>query len=130
MTQLRSNATRTSVVAGAVDALDHTGAALAPTAPDGSMPYRAGRAVGGGWTCTNKRLRSVIRVLRAPCLVCWQPGKTVRTMSSSWATARRASANAFRLAGSISVEMTRETTSITYDEYLRKRGHVVSDTGV
>jgi hydroxymethylglutaryl-CoA synthase len=119
----------TSVVAGAVDALDHTGAALAPTAPDGSMPYRAGRAVGGemdvyeqtsslGDTGAASSLFSL--------LAAWQDGEDDVVVVGY---GDGASANAFRLAGSISVEMTRETTSITYDEYLRKRGHVVSDTG-
>jgi hypothetical protein len=40
-----------------------------------------------------------------------------------------ASADAIRLAGSIDVDWEQERVYISYDEYLRKRGHIMSKDG-
>ncbi|WP_435073521.1 hypothetical protein [Halorubrum sp. HHNYT27] len=119
----------TSVIAGAVDALDRPGTALAPTAPDGSMPYRAGRAVAADMD-VYERTSSLGDTGAASSLfgllAAWQEGEDDVVVVGY---GDGASATAIRLDGSVDVDWTRETRSITYDEYLRRRGHVVSENG-
>lgn len=119
----------TSVVAGAVDALERPGSGLAPTAPDGSMPYRAGGAVDTDYD-VYERASSLGDTGAASALfgvlAAWENGED-DVVSAGYGDG--ASADAIRLAGSIDVDWDRETVSITYDEYLRKRGHIVSNDG-
>jgi len=119
----------TSVVAGSVDALEEAGSALAPTAPDGSMPYRAGGAVAAD-VDVYERSSSLGDTGAASALfgliTAWEAGEDDVVVVGY---GDGASATAIRLTGSIRVEIPDETTSITYDDYLRKRGHIVSDDG-
>jgi hydroxymethylglutaryl-CoA synthase len=119
----------TSVVAGAVDALERPGSALAPTAPDGSMPYRAGRAVDADADVYERASSLGDTGAASPLfglLAAWQNGEDDVVVVGY---GDGASADAIRLAGLVDVDWDRETTLITYDEYLRRRGHVVTDDG-
>lgn len=119
----------TSVISGAVDALERPSSALAPTAPDGSMPYRAGGAVDTEMDVYERAstlgdtgaASSLFGLLAA-----WQNGEDDVVVVGY---GDGASADAIRLMGSIDVDWKRETVSITYDEYLRKRGHIISENG-
>lgn len=119
----------TSVIAGAFDALNCSASALAPTAPDGSMPYRAGRAVAADVDVYERTSSLGDTGAASPLfglLAAWEDGKDDVVVAGY---GNGASADALRLIGSIEVAWDHETTSITYDEYLRKRGHIVSGDG-
>jgi hydroxymethylglutaryl-CoA synthase len=118
-----------SVVTGAVDSLERSGSALAPTAPDGSMPHRADGAIDADYDVYEQAsslgdtgaASALFGVLKA-----WEQGEDNVVVAGY---GDGASADAIRLVGSIDTDWKRETISITYDEYLRKRGHIVSDNG-
>lgn len=119
----------TSVIASAVDALERPPAALAPTAPNGSLPYRAGRAVDAD-TNVYERASSLGDTGAASpffgLLAAWQEGEDDVIIAGY---GDGASADAIRLTGSLTDDWSRTTESITYDEYLRKRGHILSNNG-
>lgn len=118
-----------TVVAGAVAELDATATALAPTAPNGKLPFRVSR-----------RLDADIDVYQTTS----ELGDTGATSAffgllAAWGDDREdvtlvtygdgASAIAARLSGSLDSSWGRETAEISYGEYARKRGHVVSTGG-
>jgi len=116
----------TTVVSEAYAAVGANDTALAPTAPDADMPYRAARSVGVEAYETASSLgdtgaaSAFFGVLEA-----WRNDEDDVTAVGY---GDGASADAVRLVGSLSGEWGRaETVSITYTEYLRRRGHIVGD---
>ena len=118
----------TTVVSEAFEGIDAHDAVLTPTAPDADLPYRAGRSVGAevyeaasslGDTGAASALFGLLEAWRNDeedvVVVGYGDG---------------ASADAVRLVGSLSGDWERgRTKTVTYTEYLRQRGHVVSDAG-
>ncbi|WP_206425135.1 hypothetical protein [Halosimplex salinum] len=113
----------TTTVTEAVDALDADFEALAPTAPDGSRPGRAGRAVEGsevfqlagelGDTGAASPLFGLVAA--------WDAGsESVAVVGYG----DGASADALAIRGSIPVKTAWPSVEITYPQYLRQRGHV------
>jgi len=118
----------TTVVSEAFEATDATASVLAPTAPDADLPYRAGRSVG---TEVYEAASSLGDTGAASALFglleAWQNDEDDVVVVGY---GDGASADALRLSGSLSVDWERERTkTVTYTEYLRQRGHVVSDAG-
>jgi 3-hydroxy-3-methylglutaryl CoA synthase len=117
----------TTVVSEAFEAINASDAVLAPTAPDADLPYRAGRAVGTDVYETASSLgdtgaaSALFGVLEA-----WQNNEN-NVVAVGYGDG--ASADAVRLVGSLSGDWERETKTVSYTEYLRRRGHVVSEGG-
>jgi 3-hydroxy-3-methylglutaryl CoA synthase len=117
----------TTVVSGAFEAIGSRDAVLAPTAPDADLPYRAGRSMGAevyeaasslGDTGATSTLFGVLEA--------WRSGED-NVVAVGYGDG--ASADAVRLVGSLSGDWERETKTVSYTEYLRRRGHVVSEGG-
>lgn len=118
----------TTAVSEAFEAIDATDAVLAPTAPDADLPHRAGRALGtdvyeAALTLGDTGAASALfGVLDA-----WQNDEDDIIIVGY---GDGASADALRIVGLLSGDWERERTkTVTYTEYLRQRGHVVSDIG-
>ena len=118
----------TTVIGGAVAELAETPAAIAPTAPDGSMPGRAAGAADGadvyhyadelGDTGAAGPLFGLVAA--------WEDGvDSVAVVGFG----DGAGADAITIEGSLPVAFDREATDISYAEYLRKRGHVLPEGG-
>ena len=116
----------TTVVSEAFGAaVDDTDAnvALAPTAPDADMPYRAGRETDAEVYETASSLgdtgaaSALFGILKA-----WKSGEE-EVIAVGYGDG--ASADAVRLVGSLSGEWGRDAEDISYAEYLRRRGHIV-----
>lgn len=118
-----------TVTGEAVSALSGSAPALAPTATDGRLPSRATR-----------RLDADPEVYqRASELGDTGAASPFFGLLAAWADSHEsvvvvgygdgASADALLVRGSLDAEWTRETESITYAEYLRKRGYVSSEGG-
>lgn len=119
----------TSVVAGAVGQLNDIAGALAPTAPNGSLPYRAT----GGLTVDPDVYQSASELgdtgAASPLfglLAAWQDGAEAVTVVGY---GDGASADALTVSGSLDASWERETEQVTYAEYARKRGHVITNDG-
>jgi hydroxymethylglutaryl-CoA synthase len=119
----------TSVVAGAVDGLDTVGDVLAPTAPDGKLPYRATRGLDADLTVSQVAHElgdtGAVSPLFGLCAA-WQDGESSVTVVGY---GDGASADAVTITGTVPVDWDRETVEITYAEYARKRGLVVTGGG-
>ena len=118
----------TSTIDGALAELSDVPAALAPTAPDGSLPGRAGRLVDGA---TAYHLADELGDTGAASplfglLAAWDAGEETVAVLGYGAGS---SVDALVVEGSLSVDWERPPTEITYGEYLRKRGHVLSEGG-
>jgi len=118
----------TTAVSEAFGSVEAPDAVLAPTAPDADTPYRAGRNVG---VETYEAASSLGDTGAAGALFgvleAWRNGED-NVVAVGYGDS--GSADALRLSGSLSGEWERaETVSITYTEYLRRRGHVVDEGG-
>lgn len=118
----------TTAVSEAFEAIEAPDAVLAPTAPDADLPYRAGRTVGTDVYEAASHLgdtgaaSALFGVLEA-----WQNDEDDVIVVGY---GDGASADSLRLVGSLSGDCDRERTkTMTYTEYLRQRGHVVSEGG-
>jgi len=121
----------TTVVSGAYDALGDgvDDAVLAPTAPDADLPYRAARSLGveayeaASSLGDTGAVSALFGVLEA-----WRNGED-EVVAVGYGDG--ASADAVYLSGSLSGDWGRETETktVSYTEYLRRRGHVVSEGG-
>lgn len=119
----------TSTIAGACSQLERPPSALAPTAPDASVPHRAGRAV--ATDVTVYELASTLGDTGAASplfglIAAWSNDETNVVVAGYGAGA---AVDVIRLSGSLAVDWERDTTSLTYTEYLRKRGHVTTEDG-
>jgi len=118
----------TTVVSEAFEGIDATDPVLAPTAPDADLPYRAGKKVG---TDVYEAAASLGDTGAASALFglleAWRNDEDDVTVVGY---GDGASADAVRLVGSLSGDRERERTkTVTYTEYLRRRGHVVTEGG-
>lgn len=123
-----------TVIAGAVDALgidSETGdsIALAPSAPDGGLPYRAGRAVDVDVDVYEPA--SSLGDLGAASalfglLEAWDDGRE-ETVVVGYGDG--ASADALQITGSLDVDRDRTTESIDYASYARRRGFLSDAEG-
>jgi hydroxymethylglutaryl-CoA synthase len=119
----------TSVVAGAVDGLDTVGDALAPTAPDGKLPYRATRGIDADPAISQAAHELGDTGAASPLFglcAAWRDGADSVTVVGY---GDGASADALTVAGTVPVDWKRETERISYGEYARKRGLVVTEGG-
>lgn len=118
-----------TTVTGAVQALDEPSAALAPSAPDGKRPFRVSR-----------RLDADVDVYQtASDLGDTGAASAFFGLLAAWADDRDdvtvvgygdgASAVAVRVRGTLDASWDRDTVAVSYAEYARKRGHVVSTGG-
>lgn len=119
----------TSTIAGACSQLERPPAALAPTAPDGRLPHRAGRAM--ETDVTVYELASTLGDTGAASplfglIAAWNNDDTDVVVAGYGAGA---AVDVIRLSGSLAVDWERETTALTYSEYLRKRGHLTAAHG-
>lgn len=118
----------TATIAGAYAALPDPPTDAAPTAPDGSLPGRAGRAIEGA---TVHHLADELGDTGAASplfglLAAWEAGAdSVAVLGYG----DGAGVDAVAVEGSRSVEWRRPATDLTYAEYLRKRGDVLSAGG-
>ncbi|MGB9986101.1 hypothetical protein [Salarchaeum japonicum] len=123
-TEYERDAYRTSV-AEAVAGLDGTPDALAPTAPDGGLPYRGARAVEGD-VAVYERAHDLGDTGAASALfgllAAWDDGET-----DVAAVGYGNGADAVHLDGRLPVPDERETVAIDYPQYARKRGHIGGD---
>lgn len=118
----------TTVIGGAVEKLAESPEAIAPTAPDGSMPNRAAGVADGatvyqyadelGDTGAASPLFGLISA--------WEDDASPVTVIGF---GDGAGADAITIDGSLSVEIDRAATDISYTEYLRKRGHILANGG-
>lgn len=119
----------TSVVAGVVDGLDAVGDVLAPTAPDGKLPYRATRGLDAdpavSQVATDLGDTGAASPLFGLCAA-WQNDAEAVTVVGY---GDGASADAVTVSGTVPVDWARETVEISYAEYARKRGLVVTGGG-
>lgn len=118
----------TTVIGGAVEGLSEPATALAPTAPDGSLPGRL-RGVGDGGTVYHLADELGDTGAASPLfglLDAWAAGEDRVTVVGYGAGA---SADALVVEGSLSVAWRRPATDVSYAEYLRKRGHVLPNGG-
>lgn len=118
----------TSTLEGALDSLSNVPAALAPTAPDGSLPERVGRLVD---EATVFHLADELGDTGAASplfglLSAWDAGEERVAVLGYGAGA---SVDALVVEGSLPVDWNRPAADITYAEYLRKRGFVLSEGG-
>lgn len=117
-----------TVIGGAVDELAEPPEAIAPTAPDGSIPSRASSVADGatvyqyadefGDTGAASPLFGLISA--------WEDSASPVTVVGF---GDGAGADAVTIEGSLPVEIDRTATDISYAEYLRKRGHILPDGG-
>lgn len=118
-----------TVVAGAVAELDETPTVLAPTAPDGKRPYRVAGHLDGEvdifQTATALGDTGAASAFFG-LLAAWAADSEEVTLV---AYGDGASAVAASLSGTLDVSWDRETVDISYAEYARKRGHIVSSGG-
>ncbi|MFB6178366.1 MAG: hypothetical protein ABEI77_01420 [Halorientalis sp.] len=117
-----------TVVAGAVAELDGSPTVLAPTAPNGKRPYRLAGHVDADVGISETANSLGDTGAASPffgLLASWADGHDDVTIV---AYGDGASATAVSVTGTLDASWDRETVSITYAEYARKRGHVV-DTG-
>jgi hydroxymethylglutaryl-CoA synthase len=118
----------TTVIGGAVGKLTESPDAIAPTAPDGSMPNRAAGVADGatvyhyadelGDTGAASPLFGLVSA--------WEDDASSVTVVGF---GDGAGADAVTIDGSLPVEIDRAPTDISYTEYLRKRGHILSNGG-
>jgi hydroxymethylglutaryl-CoA synthase len=116
------------VTAGAVQRLDEVAPAIAPTATDGRLPHRI-----------TKELNDVTVHHRASSLGDTGAASPLFGMVDAWEGDAEhiviagfgdgASADAVRLQGRLPVSVDRETISLTYADYLQRRGHIVPTEG-
>jgi len=119
----------TSVVAGAVDGLDAVGDVLAPTAPDGKLPYRATRGLDADPALSQVAHELGDTGAASPLFglcAAWQDDADSVTVVGY---GDGASADALTVSGTVPVDWDRETERLTYAEYARKRGLVVTEGG-
>ena len=119
----------TDSIAAAVAKLDDPSTALAVTAPDGSLPHRAARALPFDVDVHHVADRfGDLGAASAPfgLVAAWNAGTSAVTLVGY---GDGASVDALVLEGRIAADFDRETASIDYPEYLRKRGHVIGDDG-
>ncbi|MDZ7688568.1 MAG: hypothetical protein U5J64_07585 [Halobacteriales archaeon] len=117
----------TTVVSEAFEAIEVPDAVLAPTAPDADMPYRAARSLGvEAYEAASSLGDTGAASALFGVLEAWRNGeKNVVVVGYG----DGASADAVRLVGSLSCDYERAAVSVTYTEYLRRRGHVVDSGG-
>jgi len=100
--------------------------ALAPTAPDASLPYRGARAVAGSPDVYERANDLGDTGTAGPLfglLAAWDAGESdVAVVGYAGG-----SADAVRVSGALSVPAERETVEIGYPAYARKRGHIGGD---
>jgi len=118
----------TTAIDGALGSLDNVPAAVAPTAPDGSLPGRVDRLVDDGAVY---HLASELGDTGAASplfglLSAWDAGEETVAVVGYGAGS---SVDAVVVEGMLDVDWTRPATDISYPEYLRKRGHVLSEGG-
>lgn len=118
-----------ATIAGAIDTVEEQPTALAPSAPDGGMPYRATsdldtdpsvyeRASSLGDTGSASPFFGLIEA--------WEDGEsTVHVVGYG----DGATADVLVIDGTVPVETAREPVSIGFGEYLRIRGEVISSGG-
>ncbi|WP_200840216.1 hydroxymethylglutaryl-CoA synthase family protein [Halorubrum sp. JWXQ-INN 858] len=116
-------------IAAAVGSLDDPETAVALTAPDGSLPHRAARALDFDADVYHAADRfgdlgaaSALFGL----VTAWDDGVDAVTLVGY---GDGATVDALVLDGRLDASLDRETEAIGYAEYLRKRGHVVTDDG-
>jgi hydroxymethylglutaryl-CoA synthase len=118
-----------TVVAGAVEALDESPTAVAPTAPDGKRPYRVARRLDGDvdiYQAANELGDTGAASAFFGLLSAWDDNRdevTVVTYGDG------ASAVAARVVGTLTASWNRTTVDLSYAEYARKRGHIVATGG-
>lgn len=123
-TEYERDAYRTSL-AEAVAGLDGTPDALAPTAPDGGLPYRGARAVDGDAAVYERAHDLGDTGAASPLfglLAAWDADETDVAV-----VGYGNGADAVHLDGALPVPNERETVSIDYPQYARKRGHIGGD---
>lgn len=121
-TEYERDAYRTTV-SEAVAGLDAVPEALAPTAPDGSIPYRGGRAVDGSPEVYEQARSLGDTGAASPLfglLAAWDAGETDVAVVGYGGNG----ADAVHLHGALPVPEERETVDIDYPAYARKRGHI------
>lgn len=117
----------TTLINQVVDRLDTVPPALAPTAPNGSLPNRVGRVI-------NEDIYHLADVLgdtgaASPLfglIAAWNENENSVAVIGYGSGA---GADVLVVDGSLSVDWNRDTIEITYAEYLRKRGTVLQDGG-
>lgn len=118
----------TTVIGGAVEKLAESPDAIAPTAPDGSIPNRAA-GVADGATVYQYADELGDTGAASPLfglVAAWEDGASPVTVVGF---GDGAGADAVTIDGSLSVEIDRRATDISYAEYLRKRGHILDNGG-
>lgn len=118
----------TTVISGAVEKLTEPPKALAPSAPDSSMPSRAASVVNGAtaYQYADKFGDTGAASPLFGLISAWEDGVSPVTIVGF---GDGAGADAVTIEGSLPVDITRSATDISYAEYLRKRGHILSDGG-
>jgi hydroxymethylglutaryl-CoA synthase len=119
----------TSVVAGAVDRLDSVGEVVAPTAPDGKLPYRATSGIDADAEVVQAADELGDTGAASPLFglcAAWADGASSVTVVGY---GDGASADALTVSGTLAADWDRETEQVTYAEYARKRGYVISEGG-
>ncbi|MEE6210453.1 hypothetical protein U3A55_09815 [Salarchaeum sp. III] len=123
-TEYERDAYRTSL-AEAVTGLGGTPDALAPTAPDGGLPYRGARAVEGDASVYERAHDLGDTGAASPLfglLAAWDADETDVAV-----VGYGNGADAVHLDGALPVPDERDTVSIDYPQYARKRGHIGGD---
>ncbi|MFC6838148.1 hypothetical protein [Halomarina ordinaria] len=121
----------TSVVAGAVEGLETVPGALAPTATDGKLPGRAARGIDADVEVYHRAADLGDTGAASPffgLFAAWAAGESAVAVVGF---GDGAGADALRIEGSLDVASNedRPTEDLTYAEYLRKRGRVLSEGG-
>lgn len=119
----------TSVVAGAVDGLDSVGEFLAPTAPDGKLPYRVTSGIDADAEVVQAADELGDTGAASPLFglcAAWRQGAESVTVVGY---GDGASADALTVTGTLAADWERETERVSYGEYARKRGYVISEGG-
>lgn len=117
----------TTVVSEAFEALDAPDAVLAPTAPDADLPYRAGRSTDAEVYEAASSLGDTGAV--SPFFGLLEAWRNDEEDVVVVGYGDGASADALLVVGSLSGGWERDAEDINYTEYLRRRGHVVSEAG-
>lgn len=117
----------TTTVAGAVERLSGSPTALAVTAPDGSLPHRVGRSFDGSTYHLAGELGDT-GAASAPfaLLAAWDAGEESVALVGY---GDGASADALAVEGSLRVDWERPAETVSYAEYLRKRGLLLPEGG-
>lgn len=117
----------TSTVSGVLDRLDASPSALAVTAPDGSLPGRAGRTFDGPvYHLANELGDTGAASALFSLLAAWDAGEESVALVGY---GDGASADALALEGTLAVDWRRPAEHVTYAEYLRKRGSLHATGG-